>query len=240
MSETILLVDNARDYVASVAMRLELEGYRVATAHTVTDGQEMILSLKPDLVLADLRAGDDDNPIDITGLGVAKAASDQGIPCIMVTAFPNMETLRDALRRRTDGAHWAVDYVYKGAGVQSVLDAIRSALRARGPRRPGAVTVGELSVDLTRETVALRGEELALTALQYQLLSALCERDGGVCSHAELVKRLYGQELTEYMARQDRALQRLVARLRAILESDPRHPEYIVTVRGRGFRLGQP
>lgn len=221
-------------------MRLDIEGYAVTTAHTVAEGQRLIREMQPDLVLADLRAGDDDNAIDISGLGVAKAASEEGIPCIMVTAFPNMETIRDALRRRTDGVQWAVDYVNKDAGVQSVLDAIRSALRARGARRTKAITVGGLVVDLARETVALHGTELELTALQFQLLAALCERDGGVCPHAELVKRIYGVTLTDHQARQDRALQRLVARLRGIVEDDPRNPRVIVTVRGRGFRLGTP
>jgi CheY-like chemotaxis protein len=129
MSEpTVLLADNDEDYRNSLRPLLEGEGYLVKEAESVQEAKEGLKAISVDLALVDLRLTNDVDDYDISGLKVAKWASERGIPCIVITAFNSVETTRLALR--SQGAEPpAVDYVPKKDGPQAILNAIR---RLRG------------------------------------------------------------------------------------------------------------
>jgi DNA-binding NtrC family response regulator len=123
----ILLADNSTEYRHLVLGFLELEGYDVTEVASPEEAQKKLERGEFDLVLADLRMRDDEDANDVSGMEIAKFASESGIPCIIVTAFPTVERARMALRsHRTEP--FVKDLIPKASSPQALLDSIRSAL----------------------------------------------------------------------------------------------------------------
>ena len=179
---------------------------------------------------------DDDNDTnDMSGLEVAKYATEFQVPCIILTAFPSTEVVRHALRSH-GGKALAVDFVTKSAGPQAVIDAI-AGVHSRGDPIPD---VAELEIDTIRQVVQKNRQVLDLSRLQYALLAYLYERQGIVCHADELIRVVYGEEVLPTEASADKRFERLIARLREKIEDDPSNPVYLLTVPGRGYRLEIP
>lgn len=230
----VLLVDNSADYRHSLLGLLGLEDYAVEEAGSVTEAKEKLLERGFDLALVDLRLTDDDDDYDFSGLEVARLASEQGVPCIVITAFPSIQATRLALRSR--GVEpLAVDLIPKVDGPQSILDTIKLVLR-RHEEQVKARRRG-LQIDLERGLVWLDGEELDLSRNQYDLLAYLYVQDGAVCSPEELLMAVYGEQVPPEQASADKRLESLVDRLRKKIEQDPSDPHHLIKVYGRGFRL---
>lgn len=232
---TVLLADNQHEYRRSLYLFLELEDYVVHEADSLSKATEILGKERLDLVLADLRLGDEEDDRDFSGLAVAKAAAAKGIPCIMITGYPTVEAVRLALRSRGAEA-WAEDLVPKGHGPEPILDAIRVVLGSR-EQDPAPDELAEFTVDLAQEMVYLRGESLRLSELQYRLLAHLAQSEGAVCSREDLIEAVYGEKVTRREAGMDKRLERLVARTREKIEDDPRNPCRLIKEHGRGFRL---
>jgi len=230
----LLLVDNSSDYRRSLRGFLELEDYQVEEATSVGEAKERLETFPVDLVLVDLRLTNDEDRYDISGLEVAKKAGEKGVPCIVITAFPSVETTRLALRSR-GAAPLAVDFVPKVSGPQAVLDAIKAVLNRHeeGPREATHV----LALDLERGLAWCHGAPLELSRNQYALLAHLYQKEGAVCSAEELLKAVYDEDVPAGQASADKRLERLVDRLRKKIEEDPSEPRHLITVHGRGFRL---
>src|SRR6185295_122569 len=128
----LLLADNRAEYRKSLRAYLELDGYDFAEAETPEEAKELLENEAFELVLADLRMRDEDDLNDWGGMEIAKFASERGIPCDIVTAFPSVELARLALRAR-GGEPFAQDMVTKASGPQAVLDAINPILHSRDP-----------------------------------------------------------------------------------------------------------
>jgi DNA-binding response OmpR family regulator len=92
---------------------------------------------------------------------------------------------------------------------------------------------GELTVDRARREVHLLGEEVHLTALEFELLAALASRPGIVFSRGRLLERVWGDN---YFG-SDHVVDVHVANLRKKLKEDPSAPRYVQTVRGVGYRF---
>ena len=121
----ILLADNSTAYQRSVLRFLELEGYNVAVVSSQQDAFEKLETEKIDLVLADLRMRDDQDANDVSGLAIAQFASERGIPCIIVTAFPTVDLARAALRARREES-FVKELIPKASGPHALLDSIRA------------------------------------------------------------------------------------------------------------------
>jgi DNA-binding response OmpR family regulator len=230
----VLLVDNSAGYRHSLLGLLGLEDYAVEEADSVTKAKEKLLAGDFDLALVDLRLTDDEDNYDFSGLEVARLATERGIPCVMITAFPSVQATRLALRSR--GVEpLAVDLIPKADGPQSILDTIKLVLRRHEeqsrPRLQG------LQIDLERGLVWLDGVELDLSRNQYDLLAYLYDKNGAVCSPEELLKAVYDEFVPSEQASADKRLESLVDRLRKKIEVDPSDPRRLITVYGRGFRL---
>ncbi|MFN2220143.1 MAG: response regulator transcription factor [Anaerolineae bacterium] len=230
----VLLVDNSADYRHSLLGLLGLEDYAVEEAGSVTEAKEKLLERGFDLALVDLRLTDDEDEYDFSGLEVARLATERGVPCVMITAFPSFEATRLALRSR-GFEPLAVDLIRKKDGPQSILDTIKLVLRRHEEqiraRRRG------LQIDLERGLVWLDGEELDLSRNQYDLLAYLYEQDGAVCSPEDLLMAVYEEQVPPDQASADKRLESLVDRLRKKIEQDPSDPRHLIKVYGRGFRL---
>lgn len=232
---TLLLADNDADYRRSLRRLLELEDYQVEETTSPQEAIEKLGQLKVDLALVDLCLTDHlEDRYDISGLEVAKKASEAGILCIIVTAFPSVETTRLALRCR--GAEpLAVDYVMKESGPQAVLDTIEAVLR--GGRKEKRIPSSDLMIDPERRLVSYKGESVNLSRQQYALLAYLYRKDGAVCSPAELLKAIYDEDVPPDKANIDKRLMHLVERLKEKIKEDPSEPPYLLKVFGRGYRL---
>lgn len=124
----ILLVDNDEDYRKSLRIVLEAEKFRefhIEEASSVNEATEKLEGLPIDVALVDLHLTKESDILDVSGFDVAKQALRKGIPCIIVTALPSLETMRLALHF-WDTQPPAVNYVLKQDSPQAILDAIQN------------------------------------------------------------------------------------------------------------------
>jgi DNA-binding response OmpR family regulator len=222
---TILLIEDNRDYAATLKANLEREGYEVRLAATGVEGLDQAKGRLPDLVVLDLMLPAMD------GFTVLQRMRDQGLgmPVLIMTALGTEE---EKLRGFGLGAD---DYIVKPCGLREILARVRALLKrgGAGTAVPPPVQVGDLSVDLAARVVRLGGETLSLRPKEFDLLAALVRHRGRVVSRAELLREVWG-----YAAgTESRTVETHLAALRQRLGDDPQSPRYIVTVRGAGYRL---
>jgi DNA-binding response OmpR family regulator len=131
----------------------------------------------------------------------------------------------------------ADDYLIKPLSPGELVARIRAMLRRPRGGLPGGAEAplefGELTIDLARREVRLRGEEIDLTALEFDLLAALASRPGLVFTRGQLLERIWGET---YFG-SDHVVDVHVANLRKKIEDDPATPRFVRTVRGVGYRF---
>jgi DNA-binding response OmpR family regulator len=132
----------------------------------------------------------------------------------------------------------ADDYITKPFSIREFRSRVRALLRrAAAPRRTGAdgevLVAGELRLDPARRTVQIAGEPVQLTYVEFELLRAFVSSPGRVFSREMLLRALWGDSAY----REPRTIDVHVRHLREKLERDPREPEYLLTVRGVGYRF---
>ena len=223
---SILLIEDNRDYAATLRANLEREGYEVAVAATGVDGLEVAKRLSPDLIILDLMLP------TMNGFTVLQRLRDEGreAPVLIMTALGTEE---EKLRGFGLGAD---DYVVKPCGLLEILARVRALLKrasgsATGPRIEAQV--GDLTVDFAARVVRRGGAEITLRPKEFDLLAALIRHRGRVVSRADLLREVWG-----YAAgTESRTVETHLAALRERLGDDPQSPRYIVTVRRAGYRL---
>lgn len=233
-SKNLLLVDNDPDYRRSLRALLELDNWQIEEADSVKQALDRLDVLEPDIILIDLRLSNDKDDFDISGLEVAKKATENHIPSIIISAFPSVDTTRLALRSR-GSTPLADDFIPKAAGPQAVLDAIDIVLKNSNSRLGKETT--ELKIDLEQKLVWYEGELLDLSRYQYALLAYLSQKEGVVCSPEEILKEIYGEDIPAEQASFDRRLEHLVKRVQEKIEEDPSSPRHLLKVTRRGFRF---
>ena len=130
----------------------------------------------------------------------------------------------------------ADDYIAKPFSSRELLARIRAQVRrARGGSGPAAeiLSVGPLRIDTLSRSVTLRGRTVNVTTYEFALLRALAERAGRVLTREQILDLARGTAEEAF----DRSIDVHVSRLRQKLESDPRHPLLLKTIRGRGYML---
>jgi DNA-binding response OmpR family regulator len=224
---SILLIEDNRDYAATLSANLEREGYEVSVAPTGVEGLEMAKQSHPDLIILDLMLP------AMSGFTVLQRLRDEGrdAPVLIMTALGTEE---EKLRGFGLGAD---DYVVKPCGLLEILARVRALLK-RSTGGPGAVRsevqVGDLTIDFGARVVRRDRDEIALRPKEFDLLAALVRHRGRVVSRADLLREVWG-----YAAgTESRTVETHLAALRERLGDDPQAPRYIVTVRRAGYRLG--
>jgi CheY-like chemotaxis protein len=125
---TILFVDNAPDFLKARSELLEMEGYRVIQATNPAQARKIIEKGGIDLAIIDIRLEDNDDEKDVSGLTLAKE-TDPSIPKIILTNYPSIEAVRDALKPQLlNGLPPAVEFVTKSEGAGELIQAIYRAL----------------------------------------------------------------------------------------------------------------
>jgi DNA-binding response OmpR family regulator len=225
-SSTILLVDDEDSVQKLLAYPLEREGFRVLQAR---DGEEALARFAEehvDLVVLDLMLP------KLDGLEVCKRLrAESEVPIIMLTARD------DELDKVLGLELGADDYITKPFSIREFRSRVRALLRRASAPRPGPdgelITADGLRIDLGRRSVEVRGESVQLTYVEFELLRTLASSPGRVYSRRMLLEALWGG--ADY--REPRTIDVHVRHLREKLESDPAEPEYILTVRGVGYRF---
>jgi DNA-binding response OmpR family regulator len=132
----------------------------------------------------------------------------------------------------------ADDYITKPFSIREFRSRVRALLRRAAVRRPtgtpeDVIRAHGLEVDLPRRSVEVRGRPVQLTYVEFELLRTLAAHPGRVYSRRMLLESLWGA--ADF--REPRTIDVHVRHLREKLEEDPAEPEYILTVRGVGYRF---
>ena len=224
----IVVVEDEEVIREAIVEMLQLTGYEVIQAADGIDGLGCASGPDVDLVLLDLMLPRKDGFEVLADLRRLKP----GLPVIILTAKGSEE---DVVRGLKGGAD---DYVVKPFGARELLARIDAVLR-RTPGRPNQVeevTLGGVRVNFARrELQGVDGAKEPLTEAEAAILSFLVENAGRAVSREELLGRLWGV----FGSRSgSRTVDMHVARLRAKLGDEGGVPTLIVTVRGKGYMLG--
>lgn len=217
-----MLVEDEDAIVRPLAAALEREGFSVERFRTAEEAIALLPVTNPDLVLLDL--GLPGMP-GLDACRVIRQSSD--VPIVVLTARGEDA---DRIRGLEAGAD---DFVVKPFSARELVARLRAVLR-RARRAPAAVLrVGELVLDLDRRQVLRSGSEIRLAPREFDLLAHLARRAPGVVDRRELLEQVWDQ----HWDRSTKTLDVHIAQLRRKLETDPRNPRFLHTVRGVGYRL---
>jgi two-component system KDP operon response regulator KdpE len=226
----ILLVEDDRELRRTLQEALAVEGYRVRTAASLSEGQALIAHALDDidLVVLDLGLPDGDGQALLAALRRRHA-----VPVLVISARHD-----DGQKIRLLDAG-ADDYLVKPFSIGELLARLRVAARHRGTALQPALTRYEqqgLAVDLAAHRVCLQGEVLHLTPTEFKLLARLVRSAGQVVTHRQLLADVWGPGYTEHT----HYLRLYMGQLRAKLEADPADPQRLFTEPGVGYRLVEP
>jgi DNA-binding response OmpR family regulator len=226
-SSTILLVDDEDSVQKLLAYPLEREGFRVLQARDGEEALERFAAEEVDLVVLDLMLP------KLDGLEVCKRLrAESQVPIIMLTARD------DELDKVVGLELGADDYITKPFSIREFRSRVRALLRRAAATRPAAeagqvISAYGLVLDVARRSVEVDGRPVDLTYVEFELLRTLASYPGRVYSRRMLLESLWGA--ADY--REPRTIDVHVRHLREKLERDPAAPEFILTVRGVGYRF---
>ena len=221
----ILVVEDNADLAFAVTTALQSEGFDVAVAGTGPDGVDAARTGDADLIILDLMLPGFD------GYRVIRTLRGEGIetPILVLTARGEEADKVRGLRLGAD------DYVTKPFGAMELLARVEALLRRSRMSAPAPVLdqFGEVEVNRAARTVRRRGEPVALTPKEFDLLVALMDRAGAVVPRSDLLSAVWGYQRDV----STRTVDLHVFELRAKLEPNPAQPVHIITVRKSGYRF---
>jgi len=220
----VLVVEDDARTADLVALYLRNEGFLTDIAHDGAQAMEMATRIKPSFVILDLMIP------KLDGWEVCQRLRKiSDVPILILTA-------RDEEGERIKGLSLgADDYVVKPFSPGELVARVQAILRRYAPQRneDGILSHGALTLDPSRTRVTLQSAPVSLTPSEYTLLSTLMSNPGKVFSREELISRLYpdGDDVI------DRVVDVHVGELREKIEKNRTKPEYVLTVRGFGYRF---
>jgi len=234
MSElSVLVVEDEPSFAEALTLGLGREGFAVTVASDGADALRRFDELHPDLVLLDVMLP------TMSGIDVCRAIrTKSNVPIIMVTA---KGAELDTVVGLEVGAD---DYVTKPYRLRELVARMRAVLRRfeEGAGTPSAevtatsaepITIGDVTVDSDRHEVWVRGTKETLPLKEFDLLTLLMENAGRVLTRDVLIDRVWG---SDYVG-DTKTLNVHIKRLRSKIESDPKNPTRIVTIRGLGYKF---
>ena len=228
MADRILLVEDDRKLAPLVQRFLEDNHFQVAWAADGDKGWRDFERIEPDLVVLDLMLPGRD------GLTLCRQIRDAGRVGILILTAKGDEA--DRVVGLELGAD---DYLTKPFGLPELLARIRAILRRYRPPEQddsNAVrTFGPFTIDLDGRTLLRSGRAVELTRSEFDILERLTRSPGRVFAREDILEVVRGGDTEAF----DRAVDRHISNLRAKIEDDPKHPEYIQTVWGVGYRWTQ-
>ena len=219
----VLIVDDERAIRRFLRASLTAHGYTVYEAANAHEALSTVIRDRPDLSILPLGLP------DVDGIQVTRQLREWTQTPIIVLSVREEEAAKVAAL--DVGAD---DYLTKPFGIAELMARMRVAVRhATQPAGEPIFEVRDLRMDLGRRLVSLKGEEIALTPTEYDLLRVLVQHAGKVLTHGQLLRQVWG---TGYES-EIHLLQVNVSNLRRKIEPDPSRPSYILTEIGVGYRL---
>lgn len=229
MQQTVLLVEDERAVARGLEYALRAEGYTVHWAQTGKAALDLVQAVSPHLIILDIRLP------DRSGFDICRQLRSEGKlqPVLMLTA-------RDEEVDKVLGLELgADDYMVKPYGTRELLSRVRALLRraygefaqqpAGQPSRYGA-----LEIDPQRLTVALEGNSVELTPIEFRLLYHLTSHPHQPFTRSQLIEQVWGYDSS---VEAERTVDVHIRHLRQKLEADPAQPRWLVTVRGAGYKF---
>jgi two-component system KDP operon response regulator KdpE len=222
----ILIADDEPAILRFLRAALGSQGYVVVEAANGQATLDAVRQRRADLLVLDLGLP------DIDGIDVIRRIRESGamLPIIVLSSRESEAAKVEALDLGAD------DYVTKPFGIEELLARVRAAQRHRLQQQgeKPVFRAGDLTVDLVRRTVMVRGQEVKFTPREYDLLRLLVAHAGKVLTHNMILREVWGPNTdVQYLRIYIRAL-------RQKIEQDTEKPEYILTETGVGYRLRAP
>jgi DNA-binding response OmpR family regulator len=224
MAQTILVVDDESKLRDLIRVYLEQEGYRVVEAGHGREALYVARVEKPDLIILDLMMP------EMGGYEFMRAFSKEAeTPVIMLTARVEDQ---DKILGLEFGAD---DYVTKPFNVRELIARVRAVLRRaqKAPIEPDILRAADIVLDRAGRTVKVADHYVDLTPSEFEILATLMAAQGQVFSRLDLLDRVSGEAYEGY----ERTIDVHIRNLRTKIEPDSRHPTYIETVYGMGYRF---
>lgn len=230
--KTILIVDDEQHIVDILVYNLEKEGYNTLQANDGLTAVDIALSQKPDLILLDIMLPKMD------GLAVCKRIRHTlNVPILMLTA---KDEEIDKILGLELGAD---DYVTKPFSVRELMARIKANLRKvevsaessveEKKENTNKIVVGDLSLDLDKFEVQVKGEVIDLTLREFEVLKYLANQPGQVITREVLLEKVWGYEYYGDI----RTVDVTVRRIREKIEKDTSAPKILITKRGVGYYI---
>lgn len=224
-SATILVIDDEPNIIQIVSAYFQAEGY---TVHSATDGPSGLKAahvFKPDIVILDIMLPGMD------GLELLQQLRRESndVYVIMLTA-KSEET--DKIVGLLLGAD---DYLTKPFSARELVARVKAVLRRYGgmAAKSNVLAFQHLRIDIGARLVWKDGQSIDLTPIEFELLQALAEHQGRVLSREQLLTQVWGHDFYG----EKRVVDVHIGHIRKKIEVDPTHPQFIVTVRGVGYRF---
>lgn len=232
MPKKILVIDDEPLIVESVSYNLKQEGYDVMTATDGETGLKLAETGNFDLILLDLMLP------GIDGMEICRTIRKTSeIPIIMLTA---KEGEIDRVLGLELGAD---DYVTKPFSMRELMARVKRVLKrttvgteadgAKATGRGGTIVSGRLEIDLLGHEVAVNGATVNLSSKEFELLRILASHPGQVLTREQLLDLVWGNDFYG----DSRTVDVHIRWLREKIEKDPSNPEFILTVRGVGYKF---
>jgi len=221
----ILLVDDEESIQTLLTYPLRKEGYEVVSARDGREGLDRFAEGRFDLVVLDVMMP------HVDGIEVCRRLRARSqVPIIMLTA-------RDDEVDKVLGLEiGADDYITKPFSVREFRSRVKAALRRTqmlGDAGEEMITGGDIEIDFGRRSVRVRGAQVELTYVEFEILAALARNPGRVLDRQTLLERVWGD--SSY--RDPRTIDVHIRHLRTKIEAEPSNPEHVFTVRGVGYRF---
>lgn len=220
----VLLIEDDKSIANFITTTLERGDYKVMHALSGREALSLSTSFCPNVVLLDLGLPDVDG---IEVLKKLRAWSE--VPVIIISARTKESEKVAALDLGAD------DYITKPFGTSELMARIRTSLRhARTQQTPNHVYRAlDLEIHFEKRLIRLKGNEVHLTQIEYQLLTLLAENSGKVLTYSYIMNAIWGP----YMDNNNQILRVNMANIRRKIEENPAQPEYVFTEIGVGYRM---
>jgi len=225
----LLIIEDDAELVGALGVYFSRAGYEVITAVNGLEGLQTLYNVRPDIVVLDIAMPKMD------GWEACRRIRElSDVPIVILTARVQEDERVRGLKLGAD------DYVVKPFSLKELEARLEAVLR-RAPdakaRRTGPLFANqELAIDAERLLVTRDGKRVDLTPTELRLLLFLAENVGRVLTHRQILDKVWGDEYSD-----DADYVKLfVYRLRHKIEPDPKHPQYILSERGIGYRFVDP
>ena len=225
----ILLLEDDVSLIDGLVYSLERNGFSLDVARTVKDAENYLLKHEYDLLLLDVTLPDG------TGFEVCEHVRKTGsdVPIIFLTAADEEINVIRGLDSGGD------DYITKPFKLGELCSRIKALLRRAGMKTKKDTSVlhaGDITIDLLSSRVLFKNKTLDLTAAEYRLLCLLIRNVNMVVTRNMILDELWDGSGNFV---DDNTLSVYIRRLREKVETDPSHPEHLMTVRGFGYRWNE-